>query len=608
MTAQTNRAWICAVCRRQVPGRIERCRCGASRSSAPWQQPGEPRRRASPIVLTALGVAIPAFGMLLTQRQVPAALDPAPRAIAPRVASVRQPPAAPSAEAPVGGDRWGVDSPRQPETASGSLAPPDRLVAEGIRRRVNRGVATTDDIIRAETLLIRYSEDPALRQLLRSLLLVAAEQGRLEGDFEGAKRLLADAEERFPGDAQVLRAAVHLLVQTRDWPAAEATARRLLEHDPASVEGRRGLALALAARGDDRGAIRAIFETLELVTDPVNEPQLRDLRDQVERRLWITSGCDPSQRRDPPLIGSAAERAEEMLAFISSCAGGAGPGRKLAHFSVSYKRTGDDVLFEKLRARIVSIDSVGRDVLNMLEREYSTLTTTLEWEMTRTIPVVILEDAEYRASTGAPAWAGGQYDKDDATITVPVGLLARLETGDPEWERLKDQSLERILVHETAHAFIDDITRGTAPRLVDEGLAQVLQREVTGDRSKLSQELEQAAGAMAQGQYPGGSTEQQDARDSLKRQALRQLLEEVRTTGMGHAGTVRSLYIGGELFVDFLIGQRGMGGIQELLRAMGTTRSVDSAFEQVYGRGYDGIRREWLDSLRRQWGVGQARR
>jgi len=84
--------------------------------------------------------------------------------------------------------------------------------------------------------------------------------------------------------------------------------------------------------------------------------------------------------------------------------------------------------------------------------------------------------------------------------------------------------------------------------------------------------------------------------------------EGLRTASLGHAETLQDRYAGGELFVEYLVAQRGMGGIQELLKAMASTRSVDSAFEQVHGQGLDGTRRAWLDRLRQDWGVSAPRR
>jgi hypothetical protein len=89
---------------------------------------------------------------------------------------------------------------------------------------------------------------------------------------------------------------------------------------------------------------------------------------------------------------------------------------------------------------------------------------------------------------------------------------------------------------------------------------------------------------------------------------LSQAVEEFRTEGLGQAPTVFSTYLGGELFVEYLVELRGVGGIQSALKAMAATGGVDSAFQEAYGRSYDGARRAWLDWLRGQWGVSAPRR
>jgi hypothetical protein len=239
--------------------------------------------------------------------------------------------------------------------------------------------------------------------------------------------------------------------------------------------------------------------------------------------------------------------------------------------------------------QVVPIEVVGRDVLRLLEKQYSTLATTLDHQMFRTIPVMILEDAEYRVTTGSPVWAGGQFDNDDGTITLPVNIFQRIVFTDPEverwWSERKELWIETVLLHETAHAFIDEIAQGAAPRSFNEGLATFLEREVTHEREPLTTSL------------------QSDLEDRYGRQQADALLtravEEFRMEGLGHAPTVFTTYTGGEL---------GAGGFRSVLSAMATTKSVDAAFDEVYGRGYDGTRRAWLDWLRGQWGVSAPRR
>jgi hypothetical protein len=41
-----------------------------------------------------------------------------------------------------------------------------------------------------------------------------------------------------------------------------------------------------------------------------------------------------------------------------------------------------------------------------------------------------------------------------------------------------------------------------------------------------------------------------------------------------------------------LVAQRGQGGINDVLRAMAETGSVDEAFLRVYGKDFEGLRRD----------------
>jgi hypothetical protein len=54
--------------------------------------------------------------------------------------------------------------------------------------------------------------------------------------------------------------------------------------------------------------------------------------------------------------------------------------------------------------------------------------------------------------------------------------------------------------------------------------------------------------------------------------------------------------------VEYLIANRGMGGMHDLLRAMGETGSVDEAFKQVHGQDYRGTKQAWFQRLHQQHG------
>ncbi|HVR72517.1 MAG TPA: hypothetical protein VMT87_16905 [Vicinamibacteria bacterium] len=213
--------------------------------------------------------------------------------------------------------------------------------------------------------------------------------------------------------------------------------------------------------------------------------------------------------------------------------------QQLAHFNVRY----DGAAHE----------AVGREILRALERHYATLAGSLDHQPQTTIPVILFSRESYHVASGVPAWAGGSYHPLDGRIRIPIGGLDAGLTAD----------MDGTLIHELTHAFLHDRTRGTVPREINEGLAQYM----AGDRvaSKL------------------------DA-------------EQMRWLADGRFGGVYGFYMGALSLVEYLVAHRGMGGMNDLLRTMGETGSVDEAFKQVHGQTYPATQRAWRQRLRQQHG------
>ena len=66
--------------------------------------------------------------------------------------------------------------------------------------------------------------------------------------------------------------------------------------------------------------------------------------------------------------------------------------------------------------------------------------------------------------------------------------------------------------------------------------------------------------------------------------------------------SVAGFYLGALAFVEHLIAERGLGGMNDLLKALGETGNPDRAFEQVYGQGYQATRQAWATRFRQQNG------
>jgi hypothetical protein len=213
---------------------------------------------------------------------------------------------------------------------------------------------------------------------------------------------------------------------------------------------------------------------------------------------------------------------------------------RLAHFHVRYDGE--------------TQEEVGREILRLLDRHYATLVRTFDYQPSAPIPVVLLSRQSYYDATGAPAWSGGQYDSFDGRVRLPIGGLTPSRAS----------ALDDTLVHELTHAFVAGLSHEVAPREIHEGLAQLME----GKRTEAL----------------------------LGDQGLRALAE-------GRIQGVRGFYLSALSLVEYLLAQRGQGGVNDLLEAMAETGSSDEAFRRVYGKTLGELRRDWAMRLRQRYGT-----
>ena len=213
--------------------------------------------------------------------------------------------------------------------------------------------------------------------------------------------------------------------------------------------------------------------------------------------------------------------------------------QRLSHFNVRYD--GD------------THEAVGREILRALERHYATLAAALDYEPVTTIPVILFSRQEYLSASGAPAWSGGVYDSLDGRIRIPIGGLTATLTPD----------MDQTLIHELTHAFVGERAKGVATREIQEGLAQYMEGRRVGSDLTGPQLT-----ALADGRIPG----------------------------------VMGYYLSALSYVEYLVATRGMGGMNDLVKAMGDTGDVDAAFRQVFGTDARGTQQGWSEHLRRQHG------
>jgi tetratricopeptide (TPR) repeat protein len=363
--------------------------------------------------------------------------------------------------------------------------------------RVNGGgTLGSHEIALTDQLLVRHGGDPGVRTLASAVYSRLARQehaGRRVSEATAFARRAASLDDRPAGTWLLL---AQLAVEAGRWADAEDAARAALAREADSAAAGKLLGYALVRLDRAPEAV----EVLEAALRHGPDLDTQGLLHRVRQGLRSESGM---------------------------------AARQLAHFTVRYDG-GEH-------------EEVGREILAALDRHHATLARAFDHEPAAPVPVILFTRQAYYDASGAPAWSGGAYDLLDGRVRIPIGGLTRSLTPD----------MDRTLVHELTHAFVADLSRGTAPREVHEGLAQYME----GRRLQ----------------------------DDLDAPGLRALAD-------GRTGGPRGYYLLALGHVEHLVAERGLGGLNDLLRAMARTGSVDAAFREVYGQAPG----ESLEAFRRR--------
>jgi tetratricopeptide (TPR) repeat protein len=112
-------------------------------------------------------------------------------------------------------------------------------------------------------------------------------------------------------------------------------------------------------------------------------------------------------------------------------------------------------------------DSLRRNLIAVLESDYEDLTRQLG-VAPRNIAVVLYTDQTFFDVTQAPSWSGAV---NDGKLRIPVQGLESVNS-----------ELARVLKHELAHSFINQVAGGRCPQWLNEGVAQVLEPKSVSSR------------------------------------------------------------------------------------------------------------------------------
>lgn len=369
-----------------------------------------------------------------------------------------------------------------------------------------------------------------------------------ESDLPVAEELFA----RYPQQAQLGDLLENVLLslasqqrEQRRYAEAQERLRRAINLRPRSVPARALLVSLLTGINDFTGAEAAAREALAV--DARNAELWYALAYVLFRQDRNREALEAAQAS---LAIQESEQARALLASLQKTKQDEGrmKEQQLSHFHVRYDGEAHE--------------DVGREILRALERHYATLVRALDHEPSTAIPVILFSREQYVEAAGAPVWSGGVYDSVDGRIRIPIGGLSKSLS----------PHLDQTLIHELVHAFLEDKTRGAIQHAspVNEGFAQYMEGHRAGP--------------------------------DLSGPKLAWLIEALPATYPQQCASltcVHGFYLGGLSFVEYLIGIRGLGGMNDLFRAMAETGSVDEAFRRVYGQDYAAARHAWRARLDR---------
>jgi Flp pilus assembly protein TadD len=247
--------------------------------------------------------------------------------------------------------------------------------------------------------------------------------GKLEfdhGNFAQARTYFETALRFDPENPTILNYLAALLVRTGNASEALPYAERAVRAAPDSPDALDVLGYAQFAADRNRDAIRSWKRSLELRPDALVQKYL----DKAERDN--NAEADYTQRES-------------------------------SHFTLRYegKQTS-----ESLRGQLVAT----------LESEYDDLVREFGVAPRNSIPVVLYTDQSFFDVTQAPSWSGAV---NDGKLRIPVEGVS---TVTPE--------LARVLKHELAHSFINQLSNGRCPQWLHEGIAQAMEPKSVASRGR----------------------------------------------------------------------------------------------------------------------------
>jgi tetratricopeptide (TPR) repeat protein len=216
-----------------------------------------------------------------------------------------------------------------------------------------------------------------------------------------------------------------------------------------------------------------------------------------------------------------------------------------------------------LRYSGAAAPALARDVLRTLEMHFSAIESALNYTPPDSIGVILYTQEAFADITRAPGWVGAL---NDGRIRVPVQGLAGV-----------DGELSRELKHELTHSFIQQKTHGRAPTWVQEGLAQWMEGQRSGENAAALVQIYSEGHAVPLGWLEG----------SWMRL---------------NADLARLAYAWALANVEYIVEKEGMGDVERILDRIGSGMATETAVKEVLHSDYNDLMQSTAEYLKKTYG------
>jgi hypothetical protein len=333
------------------------------------------------------------------------------------------------------------------------------------------------------------------------------------GNVGQARRYFESALRFQPENSTVLIYYAALLVRTGNPSQAISYAQRAVSASPNSADAYAVLGYAQQASDRTRDAVASWKHSLELRPDPAVQQYL-----------------------------AKAQREQNVETDFAQ--------RETSHFVLHYegKQTSE---------------SFREQILSALESDYDDLARDLGTPPHDNILVTLYTEQAFFDVTRAPSWSGAL---NDGKLRIPISGLNSLT---PE--------LARVLKHELAHSFINQISAGRCPPWLHEGIAQLLEPKSLGSDGRQLSHLFKAQGNIPLNVLEGSF---------------------MRFSGTGaHVAYAESLAA-----VSYINDSYGMGDIQRILQLLSQGNSTEAALRATIHSDYGQLESDLAKYLSDKYG------